>query len=269
MRRADLPGHRHADVRGAGAGRRQSDLDEAADQGGRGGGNTAREAAAELRGFDHRRELRRQPGTGHPDHPLRAVGARRHRDQADPEGRRLREHERAILASRDPRSSRARRSDARRRPQMYSPRGLEGAREGLQSGRRGRLHRRRPDVGVSAREGTALPHARRREYRSATGGSGSLDHGDRQRAHRRTHGVRRKDIAHRLQDLGAQSTARQLLRVDRVRLLGISPAGGPAGPAHRRDRVLAVPRRRHRVGPDVVRRRGRRWISTHGSRGAI
>ena len=133
----------------------------------------------ELRRFDHRRELRRQPRPRHADHPLRAVGARRHRGQADPQGRRLREHERAVLAARRARSSRPRRSDARRRAQVHPPRGLEGAGQGLQPGRRRRLHRRRPHVGVSAREGTAVPHARRRESRSATGGARSLDHGRR------------------------------------------------------------------------------------------
>ena len=59
----------------------------------------ARQAAAELRGFADRREHRQQPRPRHADHPLRAVGARRHRSEADSEGRRLREHERAVLAA--------------------------------------------------------------------------------------------------------------------------------------------------------------------------
>ena len=61
QRRRDLPGHRHADLRGEDAGRRQSDLDAAADPRGGGRGDAARQAAAELGRFDHRRELRRQP----------------------------------------------------------------------------------------------------------------------------------------------------------------------------------------------------------------
>ena len=59
----------------------------------------ARQAAAELGRLDHRQELRRQPRPGHADHPLRSVGARRHRDQADSQGRRLREHQRAVRAA--------------------------------------------------------------------------------------------------------------------------------------------------------------------------
>ena len=51
----------------------------------------------------------------------------RHRGQADPEGRRLREHERAVLAAGGARSSRPRRSLPRRRPQVHPARGLEGA----------------------------------------------------------------------------------------------------------------------------------------------
>ena len=73
--------------------------DAAADPRGGGRGDPARQAAAELGRFDHRRELRRQPRAGHADHPLRSVGARRHRGEADPQGRRLREHQRAVLAA--------------------------------------------------------------------------------------------------------------------------------------------------------------------------
>ena len=43
---------------------------------------------------------RRQPRARHADHPLRSVGARRDRDQADSQRRRLREHERAVLRCR-------------------------------------------------------------------------------------------------------------------------------------------------------------------------
>ena len=73
---------------------------EEADQGGGGRGHQARQAPAQLRGLAHRREQRQQPRAGHADHPLRAVGARRHRGEADPQGRRLREHERAVLGAR-------------------------------------------------------------------------------------------------------------------------------------------------------------------------
>ena len=88
---------------------------EAADSRGGRRGDPARQAAAQLGGLAHRRELGQQPRTGHAGHPLRAVGTRRDRGQADPQGRRLREHERPVFAAgrtaaprpRRPRPSRA------------------------------------------------------------------------------------------------------------------------------------------------------------------
>ena len=46
------------------------------------------------------------------------------------------------------------------RPQVHPPRGVEGAGEGMQSGRGWCLYRRRSHVGISPREGAAVPHAR-------------------------------------------------------------------------------------------------------------
>ena len=46
-------------------------------------------------------------GPGHADHPFRSVGARRDRDQADSQGRRLREHQRAVRAAGRAAASRA------------------------------------------------------------------------------------------------------------------------------------------------------------------
>ena len=66
---------------------------------GGGGGDQARQAQAQLGRLDYRRELRRQPRPRDADHPFRTVGARRDRDQADSEGRRLREHQRAVRAA--------------------------------------------------------------------------------------------------------------------------------------------------------------------------
>ena len=99
----------------------------AADSRGRRRSDAPRQAASELGRLDHRRELGQQPRAGHADHPLRSVGATRHRGQADPQGRRLREHQRAVRAAGGARSSRPRRSHARRRPQVHPARGLEGA----------------------------------------------------------------------------------------------------------------------------------------------
>ena len=133
MRRAHLPGHRHADLRGQGAARRQPDLDAPADSRGGRGSDQAREAAPQLGRLDHRRELRQQPRPGHADHPFRSVGEPRHRDQADPQGRRLREHQRAVFAAGGTRPSRPRRSLARGRAQVHPARGVEGAGQGMQS----------------------------------------------------------------------------------------------------------------------------------------
>ncbi len=58
-------------------------------------------------------------------------------------------------------------------------------------------------------------------------------------------GLQRKDVAHRVQDRRAESAARELLRLDRVRLLGV-PAARRSSRRHvRRDRLVAVSRWRH------------------------
>ena len=57
LRGPDLPGHGHADVRGQGAGRRQSDLDAPADPRSGRRSDAAGQAAAQFGRFDHRREL--------------------------------------------------------------------------------------------------------------------------------------------------------------------------------------------------------------------
>ena len=97
--RADLPGHRHADVRRPHAGGRESDCNEERDSRSGGRGDAARQAASEFGGFAHRQEQRRQSGRGDAGDPLRAVGARRDRSEADPQGRRLREQEHPVFAA--------------------------------------------------------------------------------------------------------------------------------------------------------------------------
>ncbi len=84
---------------------------------------------------------------------------------------------------------------------------------------------------------------------------------DGERADRRPNGVRREDVAHRLQDRRAQSPARQLLRLDRLRLLGVSPARRDRSTRRPARSPLAVSRRRHAVGADAARRRSRGGIS--------
>ena len=154
-------------------------------------GDAAREAAAELGRFDHRREHRRQPRSGHADHPLRAVGRARHRDQADSERRRLREHQRAILAAGGAGSPWSRRPHARGRPQVRAARRVEGAGQGVQPRRGRRLHRRRSHLRLHAREGAALSHARRRQRRRAPARARGHHHGGSQPPRGRPHGFQR------------------------------------------------------------------------------
>ena len=164
LRGPHLPGHRHADLRDQGAGRRQPDLDEAAGPARR---SPKRPGAASCGRTRSTRSPARTPATT-------SARARRSstsssgssdddRGEADPEGGRLREHQRAVLAAGGSRSSRPRRSHARRRPQVHPPRGVEGAGQGLQPGLGRRVRRRRSHVGLPAREGAAVPHARRHQ----------------------------------------------------------------------------------------------------------
>ena len=138
---------------------REPDLDARAGPRRGGRGDAARDVAAELGRLDHGRELRRQPRPRHAHHPLRAVGTRRHRDQAAAEGRRLREHERAVLAADGTAQHGTRRPQPGGRAQVHPPRGVAGAGQGLQPRRGWRVHRRRPHVRVPARQGAVVPHA--------------------------------------------------------------------------------------------------------------
>ena len=242
-RRRDLPGHRHADLRDQDARRRQSDLDEEADQGRDRRSDQARQAASELRRFADRREQRQQPRPRHAGHPLRAVGARRHRSEADAEGRRLREHERAVLAARGTAASRPRRSHDRRRAQVHPARGVEGAGQGLRAGRDRRLHRRRSHERLRRSQAAVVPQPRRRESRCAAGGARSRDHA----APSNTlgvgpDGIRRQDLADRLQGRRAESAAGELLRLGGLRLLGVSPPRRGARRRDRRDHAVALSR---------------------------
>ena len=95
--------------------------------------------------------------------------------------------------------------------------------KGCSAGRGRRLRRRRSHVRLHARQGAAVPHARRREPGSAAGGARSVDHGDGERPRDRHDGIRRQGDADRLQDRRAQPAAGELLRVGRLRLLGVPP----------------------------------------------
>ena len=77
--------------------------------------------------------------------------------------------------------------------------------------------------GLRARERAVVPHARRCEHRSAARGARSVDHGRGEQARHRHDGLRRPRVADRLQDRRAEPTAGKLLRLGRLRLLGVPP----------------------------------------------
>ena len=284
-RRGDLPGHRDADLRGQDPGRRQPGGAETADPRGRGRGHQARQAAAQLGGLADRRELRQQPRAGHADHPLRAVGARRDRGQADPQGRRLREHERPVLAAGRTAASRPRRSHASRACASASC---------TRSGRR-RARAVRPAPSASRIGGdrtSGYVHAKEQLFRTlddvnpdqrlAALEAEIMAHGEPPR--RRHDGLRRPHLAHRLQGRRAEPPAGQLLRLGGLRLLGVPPAGRRARRDVGRDPTLAVPRsggagagddgpgrlpaHRPRGGADHAARRGDRPLAEGRRRGA-
>ena len=155
----------------------------------------------ELRRFDHGRELGQQPRPGHADHPLRAVGARRHRGEADSEGRRLREHERAV--------PRCRVSCPASAAPTATSRACASASFTRSGTRRAKGARRAPSACASAATARrATSHAKEQLFRTlddvnpdlAPGGARSLDHGRGQQARHRHDGLRRPHVAHRVQD---------------------------------------------------------------------
>ena len=135
--------------------------------------------------------------------------------------------------------------------EMHSARGLARAGQGLQPGRGRRLHRRRSHVRLSrtprnscsARSTMSIPDPRLR-------GARSVHHGDGEQARDRRDGLRRQGDAHRLQDRRAQPAAGELLRVGRVRLLGLPPARRACSmrrPARSRAGSIAI--RQHPIIP--------------------
>ena len=132
-RRRDLPGHRHADLRGArcrSARTRSGCASRSARRSPR-----RRGAASCGRTRSTRSPARTPATTSGPGTPIIHFDQWERdddRDQADPQGRRLREHERAVLAAGGAAAPRPRRSHARRRAEVHPARGLEGAGQGLQ-----------------------------------------------------------------------------------------------------------------------------------------
>ena len=236
-RRRDLPGHRHADLRGQGAGRRQPDLDARSRSARR---SPRRRGAASCGRTRSIRSPARTPATT--SDPAR-------RSSTSISGSATTIEIKLILKGGGCENTNAQYSLPVELPhlgradrtldgvqQVHPARGLERAGQGLQPGRRRRLRRRRSHVRLPARQGAAVPHARRREPGSAAGGARSVDHGDGQQPRDRHDGLRRQGDADRLQDRRAQPAAGELLRLGRLRLLGVPPARRRARRADRRDR---------------------------------
>ena len=113
---------------------------------------------------------------------------------------------------------------ARRRAQVHPPRGVEGAGQGLQP--------RAPSASASAataRPATCTPRnscSARSTTRTRIRGWRQIEAAVMDEANqldRRPDGLRRQDVADRLQDRRAQPAAGELLRLGRLRLLGLPP----------------------------------------------
>ena len=180
-----------------------------------------------------------------------------HRGEADPEGRRLREHQRAVRAARP--SSITSAAPTARSTACASASSTRSGR------RRARAAARAPSASASAAIAPRATCTRRSSCsaRSTTRNADprlaaleDVDHGRGEPADGRADGLQRQDLADRLQDRRAQPAARELLRVGRLRLLGVPPPRRASRRRDRRDHELAVsrgPRRRSRCC------RPRRW----------
>ena len=252
MRRADLPGHRHADLRGEGAGRRQSDRDAAADsRGGRGGdtrGKLRPNSVDSITGENSGDNL----GSRHADHPLRAVGT-------EP-----RSKCRLILKGGGCENTNAQYSLPAELDHLgRADRSLEGVRKCI-------LHAVWKAQGKGCSPGavgvciggdrtSGYLHAKEQLFRT-------LDDTNPMRGWRssktsvmdtvntlgsRADGVRREGVADRLQDRRAQPAAGELLRVGRLRLLGVPASRGDARPRDGRNPPVAVSGSAAPVGVDA------------------
>ena len=105
---------------------------------------------------------------------------------------------------------RARRSHARGRAEVHSPRGLAGAGQGLRARGRGRVHRRRSHLGYLQAKEQLFRTIDDLNSDPRLAGARSRDHGHGEPARRRDDGLRRTGVAHRVQDWRAQPAAGQL-----------------------------------------------------------
>ena len=193
-----MPGHRDADVRGSGACRRESNLDEGA------GPERVREATK--RGKLRPNSVDSITGENSGDN-LGPGTPIVHFDQWPKDEievklilkGRLREHKRAVRAADRACASWPRRSKPRWGAEVHLARRLARARQGMRARRRGRVHRGRQDVGISSRERTVVSNARRCESGFEAGGARRLNHGDGQQPRGRHHGIRRGRLAYWMQ----------------------------------------------------------------------
>ena len=86
------------------------------------------------------------------------------------------------------------------------------------------------------------------------------------RLDRRPDGIRRQDVAHRLQDRRAQPAAGELLRLGRLRLLGVPPPRRAPRRGDRRDHLVALSRRRTPSQPMLRAGSRRRRLPAHRPR---
>ena len=144
------------------------------------------------------------------------MGLARGRGTGHPQGRRLRERRRAVLAAQHQAEGGPR---PRRRAAMHPRRRLAGAGQGLRAGHHRRLYRRRPGSGYVESKTQLLRHLDdRNAIPSSTRWSRRSSRG--QPARHRPDGVRRQDHRARREDRRPRPAAGQLLRQHRLHVLG-------------------------------------------------
>ena len=243
MRGADLPGHRHADLRGEGPGRREPDLDAASRSAKR---SPKRRGAASCGRTRWIRSPARTPATtSGPGTPII------HFDQwEEPDievklilkggGCENTNAQYALPAELDHLGRADRSLEGVRKCILHAVWKAQG--KGCSPGAVG--------VCVGGDRTSGYLHAKEQLFRTLDdtnpdprlARARDVGHGRSQPAHRRPDGVRRTDVADRLQDRRAQPAARELLRVGRLRLLGVPPARRASRRGDRRHHLVAVSR---------------------------
>ena len=223
-RRRDLPGHRHADLRGEDAGRRESDLDARSRFARR---SPKRRGAASCGRTRSIRSPARTPATTSAPARRSSISISGRRDEIEIKlilkgGGCENTNAQYALPVELPHLGRADRTlDGVRKCILHAVWNAQG--KGCSPGAVGVCVGGDRTSGYTHAKGAAVSHARRREPGSAAGRARSVDHGDGQQSRDRHDGLRRQGHADRLQDRRAQPAAGELLRVGRLRLLGVPP----------------------------------------------